>query len=116
VRYGISDRFELRLGWNYEWARERQPDAGNIAGFFGANAEQQIFYGFKAVVTRQSGWVPRGAFLAQGRTPTGGPQSATQLRTGYALGWTLPNRWEFDAGLHIHGLDLVTNVAIGIRF
>src|SRR5215469_15898153 len=49
MRYGIGDRFELRLGWNYESGRERKPDAGNIAGFFGADAEQQIFYGFKAL-------------------------------------------------------------------
>ncbi len=98
LRYGIGDRFELRLGWNYESGRERKPDAGDIAGGFGANAEQQIFYGFKAALTRQSTWVPQSAFLAQGHTPTGGPQSATQLRVGYALGWTLPNRWNFDAG------------------
>ena len=98
MRYGIGDRFELRLGWNYETGRERKPDAGNIAGFFGANAEQQMFYGFKAALTRQSGWVPGSAFLVQGHTPTGGPQTATQLRTGYVLGWRLPNRWDVDAG------------------
>ncbi len=97
MRYGIGDRFELRLGWNYETGRERKPDAGNIAGFFGANAEQQIFYGFKAALSRQAGWVPGSAILAQGHTPTGGPQTATQLRTGYVLGWQLPNRWDFDA-------------------
>jgi hypothetical protein len=99
MRYGIGDRFEFRLGWNYETGRERRPDAGDIAGFFGANAEQQIFYGFKAALTRQSGWVPGSAFLAQGHTPTGGPQSVTQLRTGYVMGWKLPNRWDFDAAL-----------------
>ncbi len=98
LRYGIGDRFELRLGWNYESGRERKPDAGNIAGFFGANAEQQIFYGFKTVLTKESGWIPGTAFLAQGHTPTGGPQSVTQLRIGYVLGWRLPNRWDFDAG------------------
>jgi hypothetical protein len=96
-RYGIGDRFELRLGWNYETGRERRPDAGAIAGFFGANAEQQIFYGFKTVVTKESGWIPGSAFLAQGHTPTGGPETATQLRLGYVLGWRLPNRWDFDA-------------------
>jgi hypothetical protein len=46
LRYGIGERFELRLGWNYETGRERVPGAGNIAGFFAANAEQQIYYGF----------------------------------------------------------------------
>jgi hypothetical protein len=104
-RYGIGDRFELRLGWNFETGGERRPDAGNIAGFFGANAEQQLFYGFKAAVTRQSGWIPRSAFLAQGHTPTGGPETATQFRMGYVLGWTLPNRWEFDAAFRF-GTDI----------
>lgn len=99
LRYGIGKRFELRLGWNYETGRERLPDAGDIASFFGANAEQQIYYGFKAAVTEQSAWIPGSAFLAQGHTPTGGPQSATQLRLGCVVGWQLPNRWDFDAAL-----------------
>jgi hypothetical protein len=99
MRYGIGERFELRLGWNYETGRERKPDAGDIAGFFAANAEQQVYYGFKSVVTKQSGWLPGSAFFLQGHTPTGGPQSVTQMRTGYVLGWTLPNRWDFDAAL-----------------
>ncbi len=99
IRYGIGERFELRLGWNYETGRERLPDAGDIGGFFGANAEQQMFYGFKAVVTKQSAWIPGTALLVQGHTPTGGPQLATQLRAGYVAGWELPNRWEFDAAL-----------------
>jgi hypothetical protein len=99
MRYGIGDRLELRLGWNYEVGQERLPGGGTVAGFFGANAEQQLYYGFKAVVSQQSGWVPGSAFLLQGHTPTGGPQSVSQLRTGYVLGWTLPNRWDFDTAL-----------------
>jgi hypothetical protein len=97
MRYGIGDRFELRLGWNYEVGRERVPGGGDIAGFFGANAQQQLYYGFKTVLSKQSGWVPGSAFFLQGHTPTGGPQSVSQLRTGYVLGWTFPNRWSFDA-------------------
>jgi hypothetical protein len=99
LRYGVGDRFELRLGWNYETGKEVRPAAGDIAGFFGANDEQQLYYGFKAALTRQSGWIPGSAFFAQGHTPTGGHQSLTQLRTGYVLGWTLPNRWNFDAAV-----------------
>jgi hypothetical protein len=99
LRYGIGERFELRLGWNYETGRERVPGAGDIAGFFGANAEQQLYYGFKTVVTRQVGWIPGSALLAQGHTPTGGPQSVSQLRTGYVVGWRLPNRWDLDASI-----------------
>jgi hypothetical protein len=98
MRYGIGDRFELRLGWNYEVGRERVPGGGTVAGFFAANAEQQLYYGFKAVVTKQADWIPGSAFFVQGHTPTGGPQSVSQLRTGYVFGWALPNGWDFDAG------------------
>jgi hypothetical protein len=97
MRYGIGDRFEFRLGWNYEAGREIRPGGGTVAGFFAANAEQQMYYGFKSVVTRQSGWIPGSAFFVQGHTPTGGPQSVSQIRTGYVMGWRLPNRWDFDA-------------------
>ena len=45
------------------------------------------------------GQEPGTAFFAQGHTPTGGPQSVTQLRTGFVTGWKLPNRWDFDAAL-----------------
>ncbi len=99
LRYGIGDRFELRLGWNYEAGQERVPGGGTIGGFFAANAEQQLYYGFKTVLTKQSGWLPGSAVFLQGHTPTGGPQSVSQLRTGYVVGWTLPNRWDFDAAL-----------------
>ncbi len=43
LRYGIGDRFELRLGWNYETGREVVPGTGTIGGFFAANAEQQMY-------------------------------------------------------------------------
>jgi hypothetical protein len=87
------------LGWNYEAGRERIPGGGDIAGFFAANAEQQIYFGFEAVVTKESAWIPGSALLVQGHTPTGGPQSVSQLRTDYVAGWTLPNRWKSDAAL-----------------
>lgn len=104
-RYGIGDRFELRLGWNYETGSERVPGANNIGGFFAANAEQQLYYGFKAALSEQSGLLPGSALFVQGHTPTGGAQSVTQLRTGYVVGWRLPNRWDFDAAMRF-GTDI----------
>ncbi len=52
-RYGIGDRLELRLGYNFETGRASEVAEGDIAGNFGINAEQQIFYGFKYAVTRR---------------------------------------------------------------
>jgi hypothetical protein len=39
MRYGIGDRFELRLGWNYAAGRARVPGGGTVAGFFAAGVE-----------------------------------------------------------------------------
>jgi hypothetical protein len=103
LRYGLSDRIELRLGYNYETgpAKKEAPE-GDIAGDFGINAEQQIFYGFKYQVTLQKKeirWLPDSAFLLQGHTPIGSIETRTQIRLGYAWGWKLPNDWQFDCGI-----------------
>jgi hypothetical protein len=98
-RYGIGDRLELRLGYNFETGRKSQQDEGDIVGNFGINAEQQIFYGFKYAVTRQQPgfrFMPNSAVLAQAHTPVGSVEHLTQARAGYVWGWVLPNGWTFD--------------------
>jgi hypothetical protein len=101
-RYGIGDRFELRLGYNYEVGRAAEVAEGDIAGNFGINAEQQMLYGFKCALTRQrpdSRLLPNSAFLAQGHTPIGSIEGRTQMRLGYVWGWVLPNDWTFDSAI-----------------
>ncbi len=101
-RYGIGDRLELRLGYNFETGRASRAAEGDIAGNFGINAEQQILYGFKYAVTRQSpdsGLIPHSAFLAQLHTPVGSVEGHTQIRLGYVWGWILPNGWTFDQAI-----------------
>ena len=80
---------------------------GDIAGNFGINAQQQIYYGFKYQVSRQQKekqWQPTSAFLFQFHTPIASEQTHTQIRLGYAFGWTLPNGWIVDAGFR-YGTD-----------
>jgi hypothetical protein len=99
LRYGIGDRLELRLGYNYETGRASQAGEGDIAANFGINAEQQILYGFKYAVTRQtpeSGLMPHSAIFAQAHTPVGSVEGQTQIRLGYVWGWVLPNGWTLD--------------------
>jgi Putative MetA-pathway of phenol degradation len=101
-RYGIGDRLELRLGYNYEIGRASNVAEGDIASNFGINAEQQILYGFKYALTRQrpeTRFMPSSTILAQGHTPIGSVEGRSQIRLGYALGWVLPNGWTFDQGV-----------------
>lgn len=107
LRYGLTDRVELRLGWNYEVG-----GAGNEAS--GADAADEVVagprsrlvreytlaYGFKFGLTEPDGWVPRSAVIVQGFTPTGGSagtSTATQVIATAVAGWVFPNRWRFDS-------------------
>ena len=97
----MGDRLELRLGYNYETGRASEAAEGDLAGNFGINAEQQIFYGFKYALSRQQRdfqLMPNSASSAQLHTPIGSVEGRTQVRLGYAWGWVLPNGWTFDSG------------------
>lgn len=99
-RYGIGDRFELRLGYNFEIGRASEVAEGDIAGNFGINAEQQMFYGFKYATSRQrdDSWLtPNSAVFVQTHTPIGSLEGQTQIRLGYVWGWILRNGWTFDS-------------------
>jgi hypothetical protein len=100
LRYGIGDRFELRLGYNIETGPESESAEGDIAGNFGINAEQQVLYGFKYQISRQrAGFrlMPHSAFFAQAHTPISSIEDQSQIRLGYVWGWILPNGWTFDS-------------------
>lgn len=96
LRYGVTERTEIRFGWNFESGNEEQVLEGLITDFFGSNAEQQLYYGFKTQILEQEGRIPDIAFLLQGHTPTGGLTTATHIRGGITSGWRLPNNWLLD--------------------
>ncbi len=109
LRYGLTDRVELRLGWNYEVGGESaevsgagagEPDAVGSAGRL--VREYTLSYGVKVRVTDGGGWVPRSSVILQGLTPTGGSagtSTATELVAAYAAGWQFANRWRFDTAV-----------------
>lgn len=103
VRYGITERVELRIGWNYEVGGTGDIVSGNDGGQGPDGAaierESQMLYGFKATVTEQQGWVPRSAVILQGYTPTSGEAPATDVVAAYAFGWELANRWRLDSSM-----------------
>lgn len=103
VRYGLGERFELRLGWNYEAG-----GGGNVVssvegeeGLEGPRFEREsrALYGFKWRATDQAGWVPQSSFIVQGYTPTTGDATATEGSVTYVWGWELPKKWKLDAAL-----------------
>jgi hypothetical protein len=105
VRYGLTDVFELRLGWNYEVG-----DAGNdISGLDGFDEtpsrtatlerESRVAYGLKAAITDQIDWIPRSAVLLHGFTPTSGESSQSQFAAAYVFGWELARGWQLDSAL-----------------
>jgi hypothetical protein len=106
LRYGLTKRLELRLGWNYEVGGAGSEVTGAGSGaeeeFVGGRAvrrEYTLSYGVKARVTEPDGWVPGSAVIVQGFTPTGGSAgtaTATSLIATYVAGWELPNRWKLD--------------------
>lgn len=102
-RYGITDRIELRLGWNYEVGGSSNSISG-IEGLQelegpGLERESRVLYGFKAMVTDQRAWIPQSSIIVQGYTPTSGLETASQVTLGYVFGWKLPNQWKLDAAL-----------------
>ena len=103
ARYGVGERIELRLGWNYE-VGGAPSDTSNSDGdddFEGGGLEREhrIAYGIKAELSKQDAWVPQSILMVQGFTPTTGEAAASQVVTTYACGWTWAERFKWDSGL-----------------
>jgi Putative MetA-pathway of phenol degradation len=115
LRYGLTERVELRFGWNYETGgggSTFSPDELSAPSAAGRMThENNVLYGLKARLSEQEGWLPESSVLFQGFTPTGGEETATQLLTAYVVGWKLPNRWKLEGALHF-----AANSEVGDRF
>jgi len=132
ARYGLTERLELRLGWNYEVGGEGDITSGSDSDFEyeapGLVRSHQVAYGLKARVSHQDAWLPASACIIQGFTPTGGPINDSQLVVTYVTGWKLPNSWQLDTALrygtesdqHEHGNlwapSAVLKVPVGERW
>jgi hypothetical protein len=103
LRYGLTERFELRLGGNYE-VGGAGADTSN-AGVEELPPERtlerasNINYGLKFRVTDQDTWVPASAVILTGATPTSGMTTGTQFFATYVFGWELPYRCKLDAAM-----------------
>lgn len=110
LRYGLTERVELRFGFNYEVGGGGNDITASGAGLNeahhtgreGLERETKVNYGVKLRLTDQNGWRPRAALILAGATPTGGSPgsaTATQLIATGVAGWELANRWRFDTAL-----------------
>jgi hypothetical protein len=102
-RYGLTDRFEARIHWNYEVGGGSSQVAGaeGEADFEDIRIirESEVSYGGKVRLTEQVRWFPESSLIVIGNTPTSGPDTATSLVATYVAGWWLPNRWKADAAM-----------------
>lgn len=102
TRFGITDRLEFRLGWNFEaggGGNVSNGDPGGVGEEPGSRQESQILYGFKYLINKQRGWVPQGATIIQASTPTSGPDNFTDLNVGYVFGWKFFDNWQLDSAV-----------------
>lgn len=103
VRVGCGERFEWRLGWNYEVGGTGDVVSGNGGGdesdAQGLERESQVLYGVKTRLTDQRGWIPRSAVILQGYTPTSGAAPATDYLLAYAFGWNFAERFRLDSSI-----------------
>ena len=105
VRYGLTERIELRFGGNYEVGGEGADvsSAGGAEALEGGGLvrESQLLYGLKLRVTEQEQWRPESSIILQGHTPMSGLDPATALSVGYVFGWELPDDWKLDSALRL---------------
>jgi hypothetical protein len=113
LRYGLTERIELRFGWNMEIGGGGSEVSGNagegeLREHEGkVEREHSILYGAKFRMTEQDGRLPRSILILQGFTPTGGSDgvsTASRFIGTYAAGLVFPNRWRLDGAMR-YGYD-----------
>jgi hypothetical protein len=104
IRYGLSERVELRLGWNYEIGGVSESGGVEAIDARTLEKESEISYGIKFLITESKEWMPRSSIILAGFTPTSGNVNNTQLVATYVFGWEFANRWALDAAIR-YGTD-----------
>ncbi|MBS0204925.1 MAG: transporter [Planctomycetes bacterium] len=103
TRFGVTDRIEFRLGWNYEIGGGGSVSGGDPGGEElqepGLVRESQMLYGLKYSLNKQQGWIPQSACIIQATSPTSGPDNFSDLQLNYVFGWKFFNDWQLDSSL-----------------
>lgn len=100
VRRGIGERFELRLGFNYEAGGPGLVSGTEVGGEdLMPEYESRMLYGAKVETSDEEGWIPRSAFVIQGFTPVYGPSTQSTMLVGEAWSWRFGNGWEWRSAM-----------------
>jgi hypothetical protein len=100
VRRGIGERFELRLGFNYEAGGPGLASGTQVGGEdLEAEQESRMLYGAKLETSDQAGWIPMSALVIQGFTPLYGPTHESTMMVGEAWAWRFANGWEWRSAV-----------------
>ena len=104
LRRGISDRLELRAGWNYAAGGPTSAVSGIDLGTedFVAERASELMYGLKLQTTRQRGWRPTSAAIIEGYAPTSGPSNFSRIIVSETFGWILPNGWHWSSAVRFN--------------
>lgn len=101
-RYGITERIELRFGWNCEIGGAPGNISSGEGSEFGSGfteTETNIAYGIKFALTQQDRLLPMTALIIQAATPTSGEDKDTDLFVTYGMGWGFFERCKFDTAI-----------------
>lgn len=100
VRRGIGERFELRLGVNYEAGGPGLASGTEVGGEdLVSEQESRMLYGAKVETTDQAGWIPMSALVIQGFTPLYGPTHQSTVMVGEVWAWRFANGWEWRSAV-----------------
>jgi hypothetical protein len=100
LRRGVGERFELRLGFNYEAGGPGTVSGSEFGGEdIETEEESRMLYGAKVETTDQEGWLPRSALIVQGYTPVSGPSNKSTVVVGESFGWRFANGWEWNTAM-----------------
>jgi hypothetical protein len=100
VRRGISERVEMRVGFNYEAGGPGTVSGTEVGGEdLEAEYESRVLYGTKIETSRQEGWMPQSALVVQGYTPTYGPTTQSTVVAGESVGWRFANGWVWGSSM-----------------
>lgn len=109
VRIATRERFEWRLGFNYEQGSSgavvSAVEVGEPMLSAQGGSEANILYGCKVRLTDGEGWIPRSAAIVEAFTPLAGDVWGTEPAATYAFGWQLPDKWRLDAAARYASAD-----------